>query len=81
MQVPTIQPGEALSIDYNTFELDMSTPFECRCGAPCCRGRIAGFTRLPTAVRREYLADERVSLLSGLVRKWGEANPDTPPRL
>lgn len=37
-----IDAGEELTIDYATFCSETMEPFDCRCGAPNCRGRIAG---------------------------------------
>lgn len=50
-----IDENEPLTIDYNTFEVDMSSPFDCHCGADRCRGRVSGFANLPPAVQKEYL--------------------------
>ena len=36
-----IVAGEELTFDYETTDVSM-TPFECRCGAKQCRGRIDG---------------------------------------
>ena len=43
----SIQAGEAVTYDYDTTELDMAVPFDCRCGSSRCRGRISGFAHLP----------------------------------
>jgi hypothetical protein len=40
---------EEVAFDYDTTEHLMANPFACRCGAPSCRGRVAGFARLPRA--------------------------------
>lgn len=37
-----LAPGEAVTIDYNAHETTMTEPFECRCGAPGCVGRVKG---------------------------------------
>lgn len=39
-----IRPGEELTLDYATFELNEEwvMPWECRCGAPTCRKTITG---------------------------------------
>ena len=42
-----IEAGETVAFDYNTTELDMAEPFDCRCGRARCRGRISGFAHLP----------------------------------
>ncbi|MEM6279524.1 MAG: SET domain-containing protein-lysine N-methyltransferase [Verrucomicrobiota bacterium] len=36
-----IEPGEEITFDYDTTEID-SIPFECSCGSTCCRGTING---------------------------------------
>ncbi|CAM9165110.1 unnamed protein product, partial [Discosporangium mesarthrocarpum] len=51
----TISPGEYLTIDYNSFEWNMSSPFDCICGSKHCNGKIAGFSKLPLAVQQRYL--------------------------
>jgi D-alanine-D-alanine ligase len=37
-----IAAGEELTLDYAELLDEESEPFECRCGAPSCRGRITG---------------------------------------
>jgi len=37
-----LEPGDAVTIDYNAHESEMTEPFECRCGAPGCVGRVQG---------------------------------------
>ncbi|SPQ27564.1 4c36e3c8-b16b-44bb-bbbe-9cfadd504ef7 [Thermothielavioides terrestris] len=37
-----LQPGDELTFFYPSTEWDMAQPFDCFCGAPTCRGRIAG---------------------------------------
>lgn len=37
-----ISAGEELTLDYATFYNEQMVPFECRCGAPNCRGIIRG---------------------------------------
>ena len=50
-----LQPGEALSIDYSTFEASVEY-FEgpCLCRTAICRGRIAGYDLLPDDRREAY---------------------------
>eukprot|EP00903_Cladosiphon_okamuranus_P010554 g9982.t1 len=80
-----IREDQLLTIDYNAMELDMSCPFDCRCGADNCRGRVVGFANLPRAAQKEYTSAPTVSLagekpkgpppLTGAVRAWAkEAN-------
>ena len=44
-----IDEGESVTYDYNTTELDMAVPFDCRCGRDRCLGRIRGFAHLSFA--------------------------------
>lgn len=50
-----IATGEQITFDYTTTEADMSTPFDCLCGASCCIGLVRGFNHLPEAARRARL--------------------------
>lgn len=43
----SIEVGEAVTFDYNTTELDIAEPFDCRCSRDRCRGRVSGFACLP----------------------------------
>ena len=49
-----IEPGVALTFNYNTTEWNMAEPFRCHCGSPQCLGTIRGFKHL-TAAQRERL--------------------------
>jgi len=46
-----IGAGELVSFDYDTTEWDMSDPFDCLCGSPKCKGRVAGFRHLSQEAR------------------------------
>ena len=70
-----IAAGEEITCDYNVNIVD-GTAWPCRCGAPRCRGEVAGdFFRLPRQWQQEYrsfLADwfvrrhhERLAELEG----------------
>ncbi|KAI1636166.1 hypothetical protein F4809DRAFT_641725 [Biscogniauxia mediterranea] len=37
-----LRPGDELTFFYPSTEWSMAQPFDCLCGAPSCRGRIAG---------------------------------------
>ncbi|KAG6597741.1 Zinc-binding region-containing protein [Phytophthora cinnamomi] len=50
--IKPISKGEHLTFDYSTSEWDMDEKFDCRCGAPNCRGHIGG---------AKYLNDEEVN--------------------
>ncbi|ETI52675.1 Histone-lysine N-methyltransferase ASHH3 [Phytophthora nicotianae] len=49
--IKPIKEGEHLTFDYSTSEWDMDEKFDCRCGAPNCRGHIGG---------AKYLNDDEV---------------------
>ena len=40
--ITDIRPGQELTLDYASFLDEHMEPFECRCGAPACRGLIKG---------------------------------------
>lgn len=37
-----IAAGEEIRMDYGTFSFSFDHAFECRCGAPWCRGKVTG---------------------------------------
>ena len=47
-----IEPGESVTFDYNTTELDMAEPFRCRCGTARCVGTVRGAQHLTATQRR-----------------------------
>jgi len=50
-----IEAGEELTLDYATFEWEVSDGGgPCHCGSPACRGRIGGYRHLPTDVIARY---------------------------
>ena len=52
--VRVVPAGEPISVDYELLEEDMvvqGVDFDCSCGAPCCRGRIVGARRRPSAAK------------------------------
>ena len=58
--VRRIAPGEPITYNYNTTELDMAVPFDCACGTDGCLGRISGFIHLSGAEQerlRPWLTD------------------------
>lgn len=46
-----IDPGEAVTYNYNTTEWDIAEPFACRCGSANCLQEIRGFKHLGVAQR------------------------------
>jgi cyanophycin synthetase len=50
-----IAAGEEITVDYETFEEEVShLGGPCRCGSGRCRGRVAGYRHLPTAMKVSY---------------------------
>ena len=49
-----IAPGEQVTFDYSTTMDEDDFEFDCRCGAPGCRGRMRDFKHLPAAVQQRY---------------------------
>lgn len=47
--------GEELTLDYGTVLNEASEPFDCRCGSPACRGRIAGVAGNSVTEREQRL--------------------------
>jgi D-alanine-D-alanine ligase len=67
-----IVEGEELTADYATFCGPAMAGFECRCGAPECRGVILGTDYLLPEIRRRYSGH-----VSDFVRSaWLDASPD-----
>ena len=57
-----IQPGDDITFDYETTELEMAEPFACACQAETCRGLIRGFRHL-SELQRSALVDQTASYL------------------
>lgn len=69
-----IEPGEALSTDYATFEYEIQfLDGPCLCGTPSCRGRITGYKDLPEDLREAYgpYIAEYLQELDAVVRAVG----------
>ena len=49
-----IVEGEELVWDYNASEWEISTPFQCACSSPRCRGRLRGFKHDGEHIRNAY---------------------------
>ncbi|MCX6359935.1 MAG: SET domain-containing protein-lysine N-methyltransferase [Armatimonadetes bacterium] len=61
-----IAADEQVTFNYNTTEVEMASPFACRCGAADCAGTIRGFRHLsrPEQERlRPLLPDHLLELL------------------
>jgi hypothetical protein len=50
-----IQPGEEITIDYDTIEWDWQ--MDCACGESNCRGKIKGFKYLSKELQEKYVAN------------------------
>jgi len=49
-----IAAGEEVTIDYDTFEYEVTLGGACRCGSLKCRGRVAGYKHLSSDVKARY---------------------------
>lgn len=49
-----IKAGEEITIDYATFETEISSMPDCLCGQECCRHSITGFADLTDTQRESY---------------------------
>lgn len=49
-----IQDGEELFWDYDAAEFEISSPFQCSCGSPNCRGVLKGFKYNEKLIRDQY---------------------------
>jgi D-alanine-D-alanine ligase len=52
----TIKKGEELTLNYASFLDETMEPFNCRCGAPNCRGLITGITHNSVTQREKKAA-------------------------
>eukprot|EP00284_Hemiselmis_tepida_P006482 CAMPEP_0174925826 /NCGR_PEP_ID=MMETSP1355-20121228/8168_1 /TAXON_ID=464990 /ORGANISM="Hemiselmis tepida, Strain CCMP443" /LENGTH=153 /DNA_ID=CAMNT_0016171785 /DNA_START=238 /DNA_END=699 /DNA_ORIENTATION=- len=64
-----IEAGELVSFDYDTTEWDMSDPFDCLCGSPKCKGRVAGFRHLSQEARDAMPFEHMSDYVRGLHAK------------
>lgn len=49
-----IRVGEPITMDYATFCGPLTTPFDCTCGASCCRGRVGPLDHRDARFREIY---------------------------
>lgn len=49
-----ISPGEQLTCDYSTLEVNPDWKMKCQCGSPQCRGIIGGIQSLPVELLEKY---------------------------
>jgi hypothetical protein len=67
-----VLPGDEITFDYDTTEMEMAEPFDCRCGSEECRGWIGGFVHLePT--HRERLRRLLAPYLLQRIAQWDGA--------
>jgi hypothetical protein len=71
-----IEPGVALTFNYNTTEWNMAEPFRCHCGSSQCLGTIRGFKHL-TAAQRERLHPHAAPHLLRLAAMELQSGPDS----
>ena len=50
-----IAPHDEITFDYSTWQTATALEFKCCCGAPNCRGTIAGFSSLPPRLQKYYI--------------------------
>lgn len=76
-----IAPREDITFDYHTTEYDMDAPFDCRCGASDCIGRIRGYRHLSPAARaaRRSFVAPHVELLAAQSEQLARAGRPTAP--
>ena len=55
-----IKPGEELSFFYPSTEWDMSTPFQCLCGAEQCLKQISGAKHLSLNILSQYSLNRHI---------------------
>ena len=56
VSVRDIEPGDGITFNYNTTELDLAEPFRCRCGSALCVRTVRGARHLTPQQR--VLLDE-----------------------
>lgn len=49
-----LNKGDELTFFYPSTELQMAQPFDCHCGTPQCRGRIAGASQSEPSQLKDY---------------------------
>lgn len=49
-----IEPGEAITWDYEMTEKSWWWRMRCQCGSPMCRKVIGSYSRMPRSVRKRY---------------------------
>ena len=58
-----IEAGDELTAFYPSFEWDMTSPFQCWCGAPNCLQHISGARHIQPEVLKAYKLSSHITLL------------------
>jgi hypothetical protein len=53
--VRPIKAGDFVTMDYASTEAMLFRTFECHCGAPSCRGYVAGYAQIAELIRQKAL--------------------------
>ena len=63
-----IQPGEEVTYDYSTTDVDHVFEMECTCGSPRCRGTISNRDYLDPAWQEQYGSNLPPHMLAAIER-------------
>jgi hypothetical protein len=63
-----IQPGDEVTYDYSTADVDHCFEMECTCGSPRCRGRISNRDHLDPDWQRQYGSNLPPHVLAAIER-------------
>ncbi len=58
-----VNPGDEVTLDYSTTQLDHWQMEGCKCGKPACRGMITDFGRIAPGLQEKYIR-------LGIIPKW-----------
>ncbi|KAF9878964.1 galactose-proton symport [Colletotrichum karsti] len=73
-----LQPGDELTFFYPSTEWHMAQPFDCFCGTPSCRGRIAGARDMPRSQLEGLWLNGHIRELLDEERNAGRSGNDDP---
>ncbi|MFA6023603.1 MAG: SET domain-containing protein-lysine N-methyltransferase [Candidatus Gracilibacteria bacterium] len=76
----SIPPGEQLTCDYSTLEVNPDWKMKCQCG-PKCRGTIGGIQSLPAELLQQYGTDLPEFMLDLFKESHPELNRDVLDRI
>jgi hypothetical protein len=63
-----MQPGDEVTYDYSTADLDHDFEMECSCGSPNCRGTISNRDYLDPEWQRRYGSNLPPHMLAAIER-------------